>query len=98
VNEAVYRIDRMLTQLRLTGALGSCAGIVFGQFTDIPGDAPEEALGARILEDVLGEVASAVGVPCIAGAPVGHVADQWTLPLGAQAELDADARTLRILE
>ncbi len=98
VNEAVYRIDRMLTQLRLTGALAACAGIVFGQFTDIPVDAPEEVLGVRTLDDVLGEVASALGVPCIAGAPIGHVADQWTLPFGAQAELDADARTLRILE
>ena len=98
VNEAVYRIDRMLTQLRLSGALGSCAGIIFGQFTDIPHDAPEESLGARTLEDLLAEVAGALGVPCIAGAPIGHVADQWTLPLGAQAELDADARTLRILE
>ena len=98
VNEAVYRIDRMLTQLRLSGALGACAGIIFGQFTDIPRDAPEESLGARTLDDVLGEVATALGVPCIAGAPIGHVADQWTLPLGAQAELDADARTLRILE
>jgi len=98
VNEAVYRIDRMLTQLRLTGALGACAGIVFGQFTDIPNDAPEESLGARTLDDVLGEVARSLGVPCIAGAPIGHVPDQWTLPLGAQAELDADGRTLRILE
>lgn len=98
VNEAVYRIDRMLTQLRLSGALGACAGIIFGQFTDIPRDAPEESLGARTLDDVLAEVASAFGVPCIAGAPIGHVADQWTLPLGAQGELDADARTLRILE
>jgi len=98
VNEAVYRIDRMLTQLRLTGALGACAGLVFGQFTDIPRDAPEESLGVRTLDDVLGEVASSLGVPCIAGAPIGHVSDQWTLPLGAQAELDADARTLRILE
>jgi muramoyltetrapeptide carboxypeptidase len=98
VNEPVYRIDRMLTQLRLTGALGACAGLVFGQFTDIPGDAPEESLGARALDDVLGEVASSLGVPCIAGVPIGHVADQWTLPLGGQAELDADARTLRILE
>ena len=98
VNEAVYRIDRMLTQLRLSGALGACAGIVFGQFTDIPRDAPEEAFGARPLADVLGEVARALDVPCIAGAPLGHVADQWTLPLGAQAELDADACTLRILE
>lgn len=98
VNEAVYRIDRMLTQLRLSGALATCAGIVFGQFTDIPRDAPEESLGARTLDDVLADVVSAVGVPSIAGAPIGHVADQWTLPLGAQAELDADARTLRILE
>jgi muramoyltetrapeptide carboxypeptidase len=98
VNEPVYRIDRMLTQLRLTGALGACAGLVFGQFTDIPRDVPEESLGARALDDVLGEAASSLGVPCIAGVPIGHVADQWTLPLGGQAELDADARTLRILE
>jgi len=98
VNEAVYRIDRMLTQLRLGGALQRCRAIVFGQFTDVPQDSPEENLGARSLRDVLHEVAQTVGVPCIAGAPVGHIADQWTLPLGAPAELDAEARTLRILE
>ena len=98
VNEAVYRIDRMLTQLRLGGQLARCRAIVFGQFADIPTDSPEESLGARTLDDVLREVADAVGVPCIAGAPVGHVADQWTLPLGAEAELDADTVTLRILE
>ncbi|MFL5612688.1 MAG: LD-carboxypeptidase [Gemmatimonadaceae bacterium] len=97
VNEAVYRIDRMLTQLRLAGALARCKGLVFGQFTDIPGDSPEESLGARTLKDVLSEVAAALRIPCIAGAPVGHIADQWTLPLGADAEIDADARTLRIL-
>jgi muramoyltetrapeptide carboxypeptidase len=97
VNEPVYRIDRMLTQLRLAGHLSRCTAIVFGQFTDIPQDAPEERGGARALEDVLAEVAGMLGVPCIAGAPIGHVADQWTVPLGANAELDADARTLRIL-
>jgi len=37
-------------------------------------------------------------VPCISRAPIGHVADQWTIPLGAEAELDANERTLRILE
>jgi muramoyltetrapeptide carboxypeptidase len=98
VNEPVYRIDRMLTQLRLVGALARCKGLVFGQFTNIPGDSPEESLGARSLDDVLREFAEALRIPCIVGAPVGHVADQWTLPLGADAELDADARTLRILE
>jgi muramoyltetrapeptide carboxypeptidase len=98
VNEAVYRIDRMLTQLRLSGALGQCRAIVFGQFTDIPSESPEESLGARTLDDVLEELASRVSVPCIAGAPIGHVADQWTIPLGATAELDADGRALRILK
>jgi muramoyltetrapeptide carboxypeptidase len=98
VNEPVYRIDRMLTQLRLAGVLAKCRGLIFGQFTDIPSDSPEESLGSRTLEDILGEVADAFRIPCVAGAPVGHVADQWTLPLGANAELDADARALRILE
>ena len=98
VNEAVYRIDRMLTQLRLAGALQKCRAVVFGQFADIPQDSPEESLGARTLRDVLRETAAIADVPCIAGAPVGHVADQWTLPLGATAELDADARVLRILD
>jgi muramoyltetrapeptide carboxypeptidase len=97
VNEAVYRVDRMLTQLRLAGHLASCRGIVFGQFTDIPDNAPEEREGTRSLDDVLGEVAAALKLPCIAGAPVGHVGDQWTIPLGADAEIDADSRTLRIL-
>ena len=98
VNEAVYRIDRMLTQLRLAGQLARCKGIVFGQFTDIPRDAPEESGGTRTLEELLGEFADALRIPCIAGAPVGHVANQWTLPLGADAEIDADQRVLRILE
>ena len=98
VNEAVYRIDRMLTQLRLAGHLSQCRGVVFGQFADIPTDSPEENLGARTLENVLGEIAALLNVPCIAGAPMGHIADQWTIPLGADAELDANERTLRILE
>jgi muramoyltetrapeptide carboxypeptidase len=98
VNEAVYRVDRMLTQLRLAGRLTRCVGIVFGQFTDIPPDSAEESSGARTLMDVFRETAAALGVPSITGAPVGHVADQWTLPLGALAALDADAPSLRILE
>ena len=96
VNEAAYRIDRMLTQLRLAGRLAQCRGIVFGQFTDIPTAA--SAGSTRTLDDVLREVVTALEVPSIAGAPIGHVADQWTVPLGAIAELDAESRTLRILD
>jgi len=93
VNEAVYRIDRMLTHLRLAGAMSRVAGIAFGHFTDIPEDPSEEQ---RPLDEVLREFAHRCGVPCLANIPLGHVADQWTVPLGALARLDADARTLTI--
>lgn len=94
VNEAVYRIDRMLVQLRLAGALERCAGVVFGAFTEAPEE--ETGGGARRLDDVLTEAARAVGVPCVSGAPVGHIGEQWTVPLGATATLDADAGTLTL--
>ena len=93
VGEPTYRIDRMLRQLELSGALGRLAGIVFGHFTEgtEPGDTT-----SRELDDVLRESAEVAGVPAIAGAPIGHIADQWTIPLGTRAELDADRRTLRV--
>jgi muramoyltetrapeptide carboxypeptidase len=87
VSEHVYRIDRMLTQLRLSGALDRVAGIAFGGFTDIPDDA---ANAERPLERALREVAEHVGVPCVMNFPIGHVPDHVTLPLGAIAELNAD--------
>lgn len=93
VHEAVYRIDRMLRQLLLSGRCASVRGVVFGQFTDLPEEPPEDT---RPLDEVLGEFADALGVPCIAGAPVGHVDEQWTIEIGADAALDADARTLRV--
>jgi muramoyltetrapeptide carboxypeptidase len=93
VGEHVYRIDRMLTQLRLAGALDKLAGIVFGQFTEIPEDASNLQ---RPLVAVLREVAEQVGVPCVGNFPVGHVDHQLTIPLGARATLDADAGVLVI--
>jgi muramoyltetrapeptide carboxypeptidase len=93
VNESVYRLDRMFTQLRLSGALEQVAGIAFGHFTEIPeGDSGE----SRALDDLLREIADRCAVPCVARIPLGHIADQWTLPLGRTAVLDADARTLTI--
>jgi muramoyltetrapeptide carboxypeptidase len=94
VNESVYRIDRMLTQLRLSGALDRVAGIAFGQFTDIPDEPSNEQ---RPLATLLSEVADRCAVPCISGIPFGHIADQWTVPLGAIAELDAYRRTLDVI-
>ena len=93
IDEAVYRIDRMLVHLRLTGTLAGVRGIVFGAFTNCPETSDD---GSRPLADVISEFAHAVGVPCIADAPIGHIDDQWTLPLGAPAELDADSPALHV--
>ena len=94
VGEANYRIDRMLQQLRLSGALDRMAGIAFGQFTDSTDPLDAEL---RPLDDVLREIADAARAPAVAGIPLGHISDQWTIPLGARAELDADAHMLHVL-
>ena len=96
INEPVYRIDRMLQQLKLAGALNGCKAIAFGDCTSCPEDAGGVEGGARQFDTVLGELAHALGVPCLAGIPVGHIAEQWTIPLGAMAKLDTAARTLTV--
>lgn len=93
VGEANYRIDRMLQQLRLSGAFDHLAGIAFGQFTE--GADPLDSEPCE-LDDILRDAADAARVPSVTGIPLGHIADQWTIPLGARAELDADARTLHV--
>jgi muramoyltetrapeptide carboxypeptidase len=96
VNEAPYRVERMLLQLRLSGALQSCAGIAFGSFTNT-GETENKALGGtRSMNDVLQEAAELAGVPAVRGIPVGHIEDQWSLPLGEVATLDADQKALTV--
>lgn len=99
VNEKPYRVDRMLSQLHLAGVLDQVAGVVAGSFTagdDVAADTArlEEAEIGDILREYLGRC----GKPVVLGFPVGHVADNATLPHGARARLDADAGTLEILE
>jgi muramoyltetrapeptide carboxypeptidase len=94
IGEAIYRIDRMLRQLLLAGALQRCGAIVAGNFRPPRDEVSEDN---RTLDEVLTEAATIAGIPCLAGAPFGHIADQWTIPLGAIGEVDTDARTLRIL-
>lgn len=97
VNEALYRVDRMLTQLHLSGALRSVAGIAFGECTKCDADeSPDDTRESRTLDDVLREFADALDIPCLLHIPLGHIRNHWTIPLGATATLDADARTLTV--
>ena len=93
IGEAVYRIDRMLQQLRLAGALARIVALVFGAFTDCPETSDD---GVRRLDEVIAEAAESAGVPCIAGAPVGHIDEQWTIPIGLTATVDATHGSLHV--
>lgn len=89
-HERDYRLDRMLTQLRRSGYLDGVAGIVAGTFDGCG----EPALVQEILAERLGDP----GIPMIAWANVGHGGYFQTFPIGVAAELDADAKTLRLLD
>ena len=97
VDEAEYRIDRMLTQLGQVGILGGLAGVVFGQCTNCVGSSSGN-YGGFTLSDVLKHHLGRLGVPAFQGAWFGHIADQFSLPQGVMAEIDADAGTIRMLE
>lgn len=90
VGEATYRIDRMLTQLLLSGALSGVRGIALGEFS---GCLPRNEREPEVLQ-VLEERLSLLGVPTLAGLPFGH--GQRNLPAVFQREheLDADRGTL----
>ncbi|MBA3645691.1 MAG: LD-carboxypeptidase [Gemmatimonadaceae bacterium] len=91
VGEPLYRIDRMMHQLLLAGALNDCKAIALGDFTGADENGSTVALDA-----LLGGFAKKLGVPCLAGIPVGHIAEQWTIPIGAQATLDTAERKLNV--
>lgn len=96
VGEAIYRADRFLIQLRNAGLLQQAAGFLVGAVT---GWEKQEADPPRNTPDALWQdIIAPLGKPCITGFPFGHVPNPLTLPLGVRARLDADAKTLILLE
>jgi muramoyltetrapeptide carboxypeptidase len=87
VNEPLYRVDRLLTQLRLAGALTGLRGVLIGDFAGIETDAL-----MRLMKQEL----APLGIPVLAGWRSGHCDPNLSLPLGAQVELDADRQQLRL--
>jgi len=84
--ETTYRIDRMLTQLKLAGCLEGIRGLVLGSFTDC--GSLQEVI--EIVNDRLADVV----VPILAGLEAGHAEPNLTLPQGIKAVLDADRGSL----
>ena len=94
VGEDVYRIDRMITQMKLNGILEEINGFIFGQCTHCP-----EGSGYHFtLEQILKNHLKGLSIPAFAGANIGHIANMFTLPIGIQAEINADIGTITLLE
>ncbi|HBQ59194.1 MAG TPA: LD-carboxypeptidase, partial [Balneolaceae bacterium] len=93
IGESVYRIDRMLTQLKLAGILDELSGFVFGKCTDC--SAGNNSLS---LEQMLDDHIKPLGIPAFYGAMISHEDDNITLPIGIEAEIDADNRRIQLLE
>jgi len=84
--EQAYRIDRMLTHLRMAGALRGLRGVLVGHM-HVP--ATTRAFpGDREVVEVLRDLLMPLGVPVVRGIPVGHGAGKWTIPIGGIATLD----------
>ena len=92
VNEAPYRVDRSLSQLRLAGVLDQISGVVIGGFTTKEPAEQEEI--KRVLLEYFGKAK----YPVIMNFPVGHINLNGTLPHGAMMELDGDKAILKVLE
>lgn len=95
VSEAPYRIDRMFSTLKLMGVLDRIAGLIFGECTDCnPGD----GYGSLTLPQIFDDYLKPLKIPAYRGAMIGHIRQQFIVPVGGKVEMDADAGTFRLLE
>jgi muramoyltetrapeptide carboxypeptidase len=91
--EPPYRLDRMLTNLHLSGKLRALAGLVLGTFKDC-----EPAQGNYTAMDTLRDILTGLRVPIIANFPAGHGRNHWAIPLGTKVRINADMRSIEFLE
>jgi muramoyltetrapeptide carboxypeptidase len=99
VGEEPYRIDRMLTQLKLAGKLDEAAGIIWGECEDChPNDYKPSFQSTFSLGEIVDNILGGLKIPVLSGLTFGHTDDQVTLPEGVRATLDADKQELVIEE
>lgn len=99
VGEEPYRVDRMLTQLLLSGKLNELSGIILGIFTDNEPNEKKSGIGNSFsLNEILFDRLSNLDIPVIYGLSFGHVRDKLTLPFGINARMDTFSKSLTLLE
>jgi len=95
VGEEPYKVDRMMSTLKLMGALNNLKGFIFGQCTDCN---PTGGYGALTLDDIFDDYIVPLNIPAYRGAMIGHVPKQFIVPIGARVSMDADEGTFTLQE
>ena len=95
VAEEPYRIDRMLTHLKLSGVFDQLAGLILGTFRKCIAEEPNYSF---TLEEVFEQHFKDAKFPVFYGAQIGHTMNKFTIPIGAKVEMNADEGTFRLLE
>jgi muramoyltetrapeptide carboxypeptidase len=95
IDEEPYRVDRMLTQLRLAGKFDVCAGILLGDWNNCVAKKDKPSLD---LLEIFNDLLVDSGKPVMMGLQAGHCAPMVTFPFGVEAVMDADEASLEIVE
>lgn len=95
VTEAPYRIDRLLTQWRSSGALSKIKGIALGRFSRCE---PPPNIPSLTIEEVLHDRLGDLGIPIVSNLPFGHDGVNAVLPVGLPAQLNGDRGILSFQE
>jgi muramoyltetrapeptide carboxypeptidase len=93
--EPPYKIDRMLHQLFLHCPANRLAGLLLGIFSKSD---PPDADPSLTLQQVIQNHIARAALPSSYGLSFGHIAPQWTLPVGAMARFDSAAGSITLLE
>ncbi|WP_074225127.1 S66 peptidase family protein [Algoriphagus halophilus] len=95
VGEDPYRMDRMMSTLKLNGTLDKIKGFIFGQCSDCE---PGGGYGSLTLDQVLDDYILPLDIPAYTGAMIGHISKQFIVPVGAKVSMNADQGTFKLME
>jgi len=95
VGEDPYKMDRMMSTLKLNGTLDHISGFIFGQCSECE---PGGGYGSLTLDQILDDYILPLNIPAYSGAMIGHISKQFIIPVGAKVAMDADKGTISLLE
>ncbi|MGE3919884.1 MAG: LD-carboxypeptidase [Gammaproteobacteria bacterium] len=98
VGEDIYKVDRMLEQLKAAGVLNRISGFIFGQCKDCTVGSGTTSYGSLTLMHVVSSYIKPLKIPAWYGAMIGHDPKMFVLPEGVMVEINADKGTIKMLE